>query len=352
MKKLTLIAMAVVAFAGTALKAQITVTSSNMPIVGDKFIWVYDSSGTITSPGGSGGSQTWNFSTMNVKSPDTINVVTPGSTPYASKFPGAGMAFKLSQGKSEYEFVNTTVSAFDYLGVTLYNATYGQIYYHMNPVWDFYALPATYGTTWSGTYISTMKTAYASGPYDSIGEIEYATYSDDIDAWGNITTPTGTYNSLRDKHLEKDVDSTLLHIASPPSWVTVLTTTSHYNFYSWYSNSADYFIAEVLMDSNDVAVTGVQWLKNSPAGINELTNSNGKTWVYPDPASDAVNIQMSTGINGTIKIVDMTGQEMANMPYNGKIQINTVHYPSGVYFFIITDSGGNIVDREKFSVIR
>jgi len=351
MKKITLAMVAVTALSFSA-KTQITVNTSNMPVVGDKFIWVYDSSGTVTSPGASGASQTWNFNTMNAKSPDTINVVTTGSTPYAAKFPGAGMAFKLSQGTSEYEYVTTTASDFQFNGVTLYNSTYGQIFYNMNPVWNFYALPATYKTKWGGVYRSIMKTPYAGTGYDSIGIIEHGIYSDSIDSWGNITTPVGTYNSLRDKHIEKDIDSTMIHSTASHTWVTVNVSVAHDNFYSWYSNTADYFIAEVMMDSLDVNVTGVQWLKNAPAGINEITSTSGKTLVFPDPAHDAVNIQLTNGINGNIKIMDMSGRMLENKPFTGRIQIETSHYPTGMYFYVITDTSGSIVDKDKFSVVR
>jgi hypothetical protein len=353
MKKFTTVFSLLVIVAGS-VTAQITLTQTNMPAVGDKFITVYDSSGTVTSPGGSGPSQTWNFSTMNAKSPDTATGVSPASTPvnFASQCPSANVAFKLSVKAGEYEYLNSTASGLYLDGVVANTTTYGQVLYKYNPTWDFIALPATYKSKWGGTYTSTMKTAYAVTGYDSIGEISIATYHDTVDSWGTMTTPTGTYNVLRIKHTETDKDSTILHSTSTHSWMGFPSSTTYNYYYAWYTNTANYFLVQMMVNNSTGAIIQTEWLKNAPAGIDEVTN-NDKVMVYPNPANYELNIVTVGYEQGSVKIFDMAGKEIESTTLlNGRAQIKTSHFADGMYIYSIVNNDGQVLRRDKFTVDR
>jgi len=275
---------------------QISISQSNMPAIGNVLNWATDNTGSITSPGSSGASQTWNFSTLAASTVDTIHVVSTASTPstYANQCPGANMAFKYSNtGANEalYEYYNSSSASLNLQGLVFNSSTYGNILYKFTKSWGIYTLPATYKSHWKGSYRAVMKTFDASGGgiIDSVEVIENGTYTDTIDSWGNMTTPSGTFNSIRDKHLENDVDSTYYYEAG--SWMFGGAYSSKNNFYSWYTNQTNfnYMLVEMNVDSTG-KTTQLNWLDNKVVGINEVVDNNN-TVSFPNPATNELTIK-------------------------------------------------------------
>lgn len=343
-----------------AVKAQITISQSNMPATGNVFAEATDNSGTITSPGGSGASQTWNFNTMNASAVDTITVISPSSTPsiYSSQCPGTpNVAFKYSNtGSNEalYEYYNSSASSFNLDGIVFNSSAYGNVMYRYTKAWALYSLPATYKSHWKGSYRGIMKTYDASGGgiIDSVEAIETGTYTDSIDSWGNMTTPAGIFSSLRDKHLETDIDSTYYYEAGS-GWVFGGAYTSKNNLYEWLTNqnNFNYILVDMLVDSAG-AVTQLQWLDNKVVGIDEVYNDS-KTISFPNPANNIFHIETNAVENGQVKIYDVSGRAIeANNFSNSKAVINTSQYKNGMYFYILTDTEGNVIDRNKFSIVK
>ncbi len=357
MKKSTLVLTLLTVFC-ISLKAQITISQSNMPAIGNVFNEATDNSGTLTSPGGSGASQTWNFTTMAASSVDTIHVVSTASTPslYSNQCPGADMAFKFSNtaaNEALYEYYNSSSASFNLEGIVFNSSTYGNILYKFTKSWGIYTLPATYKSHWKGSYRAVMKTFDASGGgvIDSVEIIENGVYSDSIDSWGNMTTPSGTFNSLRDKHIENDIDSTYFYEAG--AWMFGGAYSSKNNFYSWYTNQTNfnYMLVEMNVDSTGKA-TQINWLDNKVVGINEVVNNN-KTISFPNPANNELNIQSTYANNGKVNIYDLTGKILGAFNFsNSKVTINTSSYADGVYMYELADDKGNVIDRNKFIITR
>ncbi|HTA83072.1 MAG TPA: T9SS type A sorting domain-containing protein [Bacteroidia bacterium] len=355
MKKTTL---ALLFTASTFLVAngQISISQSNMPAIGNVLNWATDNSGSITSPGSSGASQTWNFSTLAASTVDTIHVVSTASTPstYANQYPGANLAFKYSNtGANEalYEYYNSSSASINLQGIVFNSSAYGIVQYKFSKSWGIYSLPATYKSHWKGSYRAVMKTYDASGGgiIDSVEVIENGTYTDTIDSWGNMTTPSGTFNSIRDMHLENDLDSTYYYESG--NWVFGGAYTSKNNFYSWYTNQANfnYMLVEMNVDSTGKA-TQLNWLDNKVVGINEIVDNNN-TVSFPNPATSELTIKTESLEKGVVKVYDIAGQliEMDELT-NNKTVINTSEYKNGMYFYTLSDSDGNIIGRNKFAV--
>lgn len=95
---------------------------------------------------------------------------------------------------------------------------------------------------------------------------------------------------------------------------------------------------------DDVSVTG-------PSGINQVLAIGSSIRVYPNPASDAVNFQLS-GLNNAaiLSIFDIAGQKIGEFPVNNNIRISTQSYSNGLYFYQFYDNTGSIIKTGKFSV--
>jgi hypothetical protein len=69
------------------------------------------------------------------------------------------------------------------------------------------------------------------------------------------------------------------------------------------------------------------------------------TMVYPNPASDVVNIKSDFDIT-SIKVFNHSGQVVAEeMVHNKMYQFNTSQYNAGMYFFQIETTEGTISKR-------
>jgi hypothetical protein len=361
MKKITFSFLAI-ALAGFSAKAQITITSADMPVIGNNFAIANDSTNTTIGPGAKGAAVVWNFSTLLPQSVDSIKVVATGSTPYGAMYPAANEAFMAhihGNSKDAYEYVNSGGSALSLVGLAYYNsAAYpspAYIFYKYNPIWSFVALPATYKSNWSGKYRSVMKEYNnPSSGYDSLGIIENGTYHDTIDGWGNLTTPfASSVSTLRNKHTESDVDSTIVHIVAG-GWITVSVAKAWNNYYAWYGGGYHYSLVQIGMDSTWTKITQTQWMKSAVTGINELSDNNSTTLVYPNPANDVVNIKMSNPSEAASGLImDITGKQIGRVEFvNGLASVNTTYFASGMYIYEVLDKSGNVLDHGKFSVVR
>ena len=92
------------------------------------------------------------------------------------------------------------------------------------------------------------------------------------------------------------------------------------------------------MDSVDVEVI------MTPLTIDEQQNETAQ--VYPVPAGDFVHVEASSIENGTISVVNLTGQVIQNQHFSSKAKLNTATLEEGVYTIIIEAEGQNrIVKR-------
>ena len=67
---------------------------------------------------------------------------------------------------------------------------------------------------------------------------------------------------------------------------------------------------------------------------------NDKVLIYPNPASNFINISTSSNENCEITIKDMTGKIIFNSIFNTKIIVNTENYSKGIYLIDIKNTFG------------
>ena len=122
MKKLT--ALSILIFSMVNANAQLTLTASSFPNVGDVYINHNDSLTATLSPGPSGANQSWNFAALNDHYKDTTSVVTVASTPNGAAFPTANLAGKQGAGNG-YVYMNKTATECDFIGISSLAAGFG-----------------------------------------------------------------------------------------------------------------------------------------------------------------------------------------------------------------------------------
>jgi len=349
-----------VAAMATQASAQITITSADIPAAGASVVLAKDSASIAFTPGNpSSSSQAWSFGGLVNQKASTVLFMAPSATKYSSYFPTANLADSTIGGNGYYYF-NSSSSTFAVTGTEEIIAVPSlgvsfQVFVPLNPNFTQSNLPASYGAKDGG--VSNGHYTFSSSAlalfYDSEKVVVQITYSDTVDAWGTMTTPTGTYQVLRQNHHEVDIDSLKVRSTSgkwsvPAVPGAVTKTTKHQ--YNWYANGVGYILVQMNMDSNTTNVQNVIWDTNAPASVNELSY-NGKVSVFPNPCTSQITFSTVSNVAQYINVYDVTGRKVEQVEMkSGMTNVNTSEFASGMYLYTLTDMNGNPLDRGKFMV--
>lgn len=330
------------------LSAQITITQSDMPEPTQVYQLAVDASGSLSPQAASSVSQTWNYTTIGNTQTNSYNFVDPVWTTYYPYFHSATIADSLFFAPG-FTYYSLTPSSFAETGfiTSLYGYTAGV---NLHPFFEQISLPATYGTSDSGRSRGDSATAINVLTYDSGRAIVNITYSDSIDAYGVMTTPYGTQNVIRQKHYDLTYDSILVHTKVTKIWSTYRIVATRNYQYRWYANGIPYYFALMQMNSSNTKDSIVQWYNGMSTGINKITHS-ALTNLYPNPCRTQINFTCNSPDAKYISVYDLTGRRLSTKELlNGTLCLNTLGYSAAIYFYSITDSSGNTIDRGKFSV--
>ncbi|MBL4710283.1 MAG: T9SS type A sorting domain-containing protein [Flavobacteriales bacterium] len=189
--------------------AQISINSTNMPQSGDTLrysISVLDSA-VLSTYQNSGANLTWDFGSLVPRQQEVHEFVSSSQTPYASTVSnriGLLYADTLSLGGfsiyEAYNFINNTTSDFsiDYRGAT---APTGlsfpfpssiQLVGSYSDKDEIFQFPLSYNDRDSSTFNFVYNNSLLGVYYGSSGY-----RINEVDAWGSLTTPYGTFNCIR-----------------------------------------------------------------------------------------------------------------------------------------------------------
>lgn len=315
--------------------AQITITSADMPAVGNTFPAWRDTMPLGFSVGQSGANRTWDFSALQPDVADTTHAVAPSSTPYAAGFPNASLA--LTNDFSGYLFYRNTAAALKAEGFANIDPNLGVVSVNFNPIPDQYRFPASYLTAFSGSSGFQEAKPYAQLPANIQSQIDAAmagcinpnatvtqvrvtftsTYKDTIDAWGKVITPLGEYDAIRRKRIEDtrtviDVQTNCFFVTQ---WIPIDTILAITTEHSWLSAITKLPLIQLGYDSarNISLVTysatppppvaGFTW-SNITGGLINFTNTSQNSptafhWDFGDgDTSDLQNPSHSYSANG------------------------------------------------------
>lgn len=227
---------------------------------------------------------------------------------------------------------------------------------YLLPPKSFYHFHLTIQPPFNGTSKYELKFYLGQSGINSMKIKASNNYTSTIDAWGAITTPSNAnVNSLRQKYREISTDSTFIKPTGQP-WMLNPSSQANPNpsvdttyTYRWWSNTKKFPIAEITADASNV-VTNASYLLSTLVGVEEKSIAKNDVNVFPNPASDKINI---TGITteSYLVIFDVNGKLMER----GRLKksnssINTSEYQNGIYFYQITGLNGNQIGKGKFVV--
>ncbi len=337
------------------LSAQISITSDDIVGAGKVVLEAADTlpSPSIT-PGPAGPDQTWDFSALTVDYVDTMWFANPDWTPYYEHFPTANLAalrvFDSELDSADmYIYFEKNVDEFAIVGMALEVEEIGFVIMPCIPKETIAEFPVDYLNSNTSDFEMLIEAESPSPPADSIRIKISISKSIEVDAWGDITIPLGTFNSLRINETRIEIDSMWMKLLGAWGFLGEIIDTT-YN-YSWWSDdaAAGFVLATLNYDQDTKSVTEATFLKASPYSNIEENQNKGFVNVYPNPVSSNINFSFKDQTEGFIEIFDFTGRNIEEIQLNNVSEaiINMSGYPTGIYLYSIIGNNGNIIHSGK-----
>jgi hypothetical protein len=220
--------------------------------------------------------------------------------------------------------------------------------------------PSTMNTTFNGTskfkFQIDTNIAQTIGTIDSIRIIGTRVKTSTIDAYGNVTTPAGTFPSLRMKETVVETDSLFakLVIFGIGTWISIPANLGIPNpiidtseTYTWFGNNMGYKIVSFSYDSLNGA-SGIEWLKQAPtaSSVNEVAGSN-RTKVYPNPSTG--ELFFSAAVN-QVDLFSLDGNKVLSSAVNMSQSIRLDELSNGNYLLVARNANNEITTKQIVTI--
>ncbi len=292
-----------------SLTAQPVITyNGNAPQIGD----AYNLSGDIGSydPGPSGTNQNWDFSNITPVFSSSPRAVDPASTPFSNDFPEATIAF--AQSEENETFIYSQISTSEMLNVGLGNDPGNggnELIIHYTDAVKLLQYPFSYSDTYADSYFTA---------YSLMGEMlthEWGNITVTADAWGSVTTPSGTFNNtLRIKSERTYTDSVWV------SGMFIGANTYNQTSYEWYTSTSHFPVVSISVTSDGTTAT----YRTDGLGVGEGDLIHSQINAYPNPATNRIDVKLPKGsrVDMEIYVLDLQGKQVAQLKNTGSNELS------------------------------
>lgn len=317
-------------------QAQIVVTDADLASQGDtvRFSTTTDQWGIDASETGT--NHTWDFSFLaNPQSQKLDTCADVGSLPIAYQFyfnnailypnwkasfaiRGQDISiFSMFSMTNVYDFYRNSSSKYQNVG---FGANINGIpaSVRKNPIETVYSLPMSFGDSFTNysEYVVSIPT---------LGEYREKKWkSVEVDGWGTLVLPIGSFPVLRVKSVVNIVDSVYVDMLG----FTLENPRPAQIEYHWIGQMKDLPLLQINADSASGVITQIRYqdIHHSLTGINEQA-AQQLTNVYPNPVSDQFNV-VADELILTLNIYDVAGRQVSSfVPLSNRY---TVQIPSAL----------------------
>ncbi len=373
--------LAAFAFSCLSAVAQITVTNSTFPSIGDTLVMSRDQNpaltNAITPPGGS---QSWDFSTL-ITTQITRTAYRPTTDgTHAADFPNAKLATITQANETYYNKSATKFESLGYAGAAPANFQL-QVLARFNPPVALRRAPMNFfDINQSVTDLSlpfSLKalpdTLTAQIPGDSIRFRIHYQRLDAVDAWGKCKIPGGEYDVLREKRTE--YTTTAVDIKIPVlGWLDLsillggggggglggLIGTDTSVTYHFFNDKVKEEIAVLTLNNEQSEVSSASFKNNgqSVPTKEEIAPSVASINAFPNPAVETVQFTCANLPTNdyTLKIFNIVGDAIWKETYQISgtrvIQVDLSNFKKGTYLYSLSDKMGKVVGTKRLVILK
>lgn len=338
-----------------SVPAQITITYDDLLDVGDSVsLAVVDSTPPSFNPGPAGANMHWDFSDLVMDTTSTLAFIDPTSTPYGASFPGSNIALEgliAEFGVEGYGYLTKNISVLQIDGFGGSYDIFEDVVAPMEPPEVMFDFPVNYLDSSSQTSIMDIRIESPEPPADSLRLKLVTTVVTEVDAWGELTTPSWTGQVLRIKDERTIIDSVWVKLLF--FWVYLESSTNVTHTYKYMANDMGYAMMQFNSDSSDTEFSGINYLVPEDVGIIDYALEELELSIFPNPATDEITIDtrnLSLNTQYSILIHDLYGRVIDEVKVTkAQARIDVSDYPAGVYHAILGNEKG-ILGKGKFVV--
>ncbi len=240
--------------------------------------------------------------------------------------------------------INDSITSVGYSMNATFNGTSANIPFQSDTIETRYDFPLAFGNT----HFSRGASSVDFNPIYNAKWNQHRTRFTEVDGFGTITTPFGTFDVLRVRHDIDEIDS--LYLEFPfigATWVPLDVPPSHE--YEWWANGQKEPILRIRTSEilNNETVTLIEYrdlYRPEFASVDETTFTNVE--VFPNPFHNVLQVSSQQTIN-EIVLYDIQGKEVLNLSGIGatSYEINLGFLEAGVYHLLCRDDRTTSVFR-------
>jgi len=349
------------AFIGLNSLAQITVEDINIVDIGDVIYEALDSvSGSAIQIGPAGANQTWDFSNLQQNDVNIIEHVDPNSTPFGFMHPTSNIC---AEDDDQNLYMNKSSTSVEMVGIDDLSL--------LNPV-TVLSLPLTYLMQFStgailaldeieeNTFIpdslAPLMTFGQAHTIDSINVQVIFESSFNVDGWGNVIIPMGTFPALRLYVSTTNTQTVFLYCTDTISGISsgwypapqqlFPTGTETDYFYQWWSNdpAVKFTLVNIDVDEfGDNDGSSVEFLTNNLTSIKERDDL--EVSVFPVPNTDFLTIELLAKNKVSLQLVDVSGKSVLEKDFINTTQLDLSVFAKGIYYLSFKNEKKSITKK-------
>ncbi len=340
----------------SSVHSQITILSDDIAAIGYVAAQTTDETPAPTILEGGFGNIDWDFNDLQDGLQDTFVFLDPSTTPYADTFPMANLASKVDTNLHAYMIKDQ--DKIEIIGLGGKRDVFGLLIdgaLKISPGQSLIRFPATYGESYQETVVQQGQVTGAEfglpTTVDSVRLVTTVNRTVEIDAYGMMSIPSGTYETLRSTETETSLSDvfTLANGVWQLFYGLDPDTIINYNWWTIDNGSA---FPVVQMEYDPINETrSVIWLKNLTPTENLFKT---EALLFPNPACDFVNVDFQEPFQGTVELYELSGKRVSGEQLNSQttFQFNLSTVNSGIFVIILKNQKGNIVGYEKINVFK
>jgi len=327
----------------TSLNAQITFEYDDLVVPGD-VVERYVDTIPVFGPGGNGASQVWDFSAAVPDETVVTTVSTPATTPYANSFTGSNVAMT-NDGVNFLYFSSTPATLFATGAAGDFLNDGQQLVVPFAPSLTGHQFPRNYSDTFSDTYAFEVIASGAAFSVNSVRLRHRGSVRDTTDAYGQITTPVGTYDALRVKTTDFTTDTIWIRLFSFAPWTFAQALADTTLSYSWLAKETKLAVAEMTFDS--LGAPARFTYSSVPPSITTGIADPGSAapTIHPVPASAGFTVTLPTSERfSMVDVVSLDGRTVATQLVGtvDRIQFATEGWAPGAYLVRLWPRAGGL----------
>ncbi len=338
-----------------ALHAQVTITNSIFPGAGHSLYYQTSFALQGFEPGQAGADQQWDMTQLTVHSSDTMHFFHPAEGNYSGSFVFADFMIKMDSAEVYGRTLATRVEMIGIAGPDPSGfGLFDSINVPINPPQRLYEAPLVFGHT--SQHNAEIKITLPGIPelegleldIDSVRIKLVTKRSDEVDAYGTLMLPGGTYQVLRQRQetitsIEVELLIQLLPPPIPPVWVNpsqfgldIGLPSDTSMAYVFFAEGQKGHVARIDM-ADEEEVMSVQYKTgDNVTGVRTDLSTMGFR-VFPNPASHTLVIESPEGLEQdyVFNLYDISGKVAAHGQFSGSHQLNVSSLPGGTYILAL-----------------